>query len=102
MSMNWGSANIVASVKHLKGNTRTSVVFEPMWSIDPADVARAVGIDQVLGRHLIPLGRSQELLPVSRARQRQRAQVPGAPGFQTGPSNRKCAKPLLVHVNDRS
>ncbi len=33
MSMNWGSANIVASVKHLKGNTRTSVVFEPMWSI---------------------------------------------------------------------
>lgn len=33
MSMNWGSANIVASLRQLTGNTRTSVVFEPMWSI---------------------------------------------------------------------
>jgi MFS family permease len=33
MSLNFGSANIIASFRILKGNTRISILFEPLWGI---------------------------------------------------------------------
>lgn len=33
MTVNFKSANIIQSFKLLKGNTRTSVIFEPLWGI---------------------------------------------------------------------
>ena len=69
---------------------------------DPPDVARPVGIHQVLRRNFVTRHFLAELRPVGRARHRQGRQIPRAPRLRPHPSQRIRAVQGRILLDHRS